>query len=119
MPNLSGRTPLEPLDLLALAIANPQDGEGRIQQVYEWQLERQTLFINLAAPVAIAALAALVSPFFKDGHHLSAGQAALFTAAILLSVGVVAVITRLRAHLLYRRYVVSMRLYGLLRQILP
>jgi threonine/homoserine/homoserine lactone efflux protein len=116
---LSGATPLEPLDLLKLAVAKLDDGEARIQRVFEWQLERQALFLNLTFPVVFGALVGIVSPFFKGHNQLTALQAILLSLAILLSVGVTAVAMRIHAQLLYRRYVAAIELYGLLRQIVP
>jgi threonine/homoserine/homoserine lactone efflux protein len=114
---MGGATPLTSLDLLNLALAKVNDGEARIQRIFEWQLERQSTFLNLTFPVAVSAFAALVSPFFKGDTDLVFWPTGVLLGVAVVAVGIAAVMIRLRANLLYRRYVAAIELYGLLRQL--
>jgi hypothetical protein len=112
-PVLSGVSPLEPLDVLALALSEPADGESKIERVFEWQLERSTLVWLLGIPVVAASLLAIV---FSSG--LEDWQVGVLGGAALVGAALGAVAIRIRAHVLQRRYLAAVELYGLLRQLL-
>ena len=116
--DIIGRTPIDEDDLFWLAIARSQDGEARIQRVFEWQLERQGLFVSGGIPIVAASLAALVSPFFKAHSHFVYWQAVLLGLAVLISAGA-GIAIRLRGHALQRHYVHLVELYALLKRVFP
>ena len=97
-----GLTPLEPIDLLDLAAARVDDLEGRVQRIFEWQLERQSLALNLTFSAVAASLLALLSALLKGNTPLHPWHIAVLGTAIFVSFAIAGFSLRARAFALYR-----------------
>jgi len=88
-----------------------------VQRVFEWQLERQSLALNLTFSAVVASLLALLSALLKRNSPLHPWHIAVLGAAIVATSAITGFSLRRRAFVLYRRYIAAMRLAGICRQL--